>query len=103
MTKESAWWEVASAFKKRDVRSMKEWKKRAEQLFGKAVVGEALSWAGAAGKRYRRIQGGLSCGMLEKTAVVRELDYLDSCFGNARLQRTAHAYHARKRKRRNRK
>jgi hypothetical protein len=100
MTKESALWEVASAFKRRDVRSLKNWQKRAEELFGSDFVGEALSRAGAAGRRYRRIQDELSCGMLEKSAAARELDHLESCFGSARLQRIAQVYNAQKRKRR---
>lgn len=99
MTKERAWGEVASAFGRRDTRPLKNWKKKAEKLFGSAVVREALMQAEAAGRRYRDIRDGLSRGTLKEPAVAREVEYWDRWFGDARLEAIAEGYKKRERKR----
>jgi hypothetical protein len=92
MKKGKALDEVVQTFGLKDVDPVRDWKKRAEGLFGCPFVRENLQWAREMGKRYRYIQEQLGRGKLKQPEVAHEMQYFMRVFDSKRLKLLAKGY-----------
>jgi hypothetical protein len=98
MSKTKAESEVAAAFGISEY-SVKEWKCKVLELFGKATVKEGLEWAANMGRRYRSIRDELASGNVKRSAATKNLEeYFESMYGRKKLEVFARVYKARKRR-----